>query len=52
MERLAAGMSMIRLQTKRFSGAQQKKLINERKMKEGTWMVEETPRNLCLWRRA
>jgi hypothetical protein len=43
-ERLAAGVSMIRLQTKRLSGAQWKKLIKERKMKEGTWTVEKPPR--------
>jgi hypothetical protein len=43
-ERLAAGVSTIRLQTKRLSGAQWKKLIEARKMKEGTWMVEKPPR--------
>jgi hypothetical protein len=36
---------MIRLQTKRRSGAQWKKLIKARKIKEGTWMVEKPPRN-------
>jgi len=36
-EKLAAGISTIRLQAKRISGAQRKKLIKERKMKEGTW---------------
>jgi hypothetical protein len=41
-EKLVAGISMIRLQTKRLSGAQQKRLIRERKMMEGTW----TERNL------
>jgi hypothetical protein len=43
-ERLAAGISTIGLQTKRLSGAQRKKLIRERKMKEGTWTVEKPPR--------
>jgi len=43
-ERLAAGISMIGLQTKRLSGVQQKKLIRERKMKEGTWTVEKPKR--------
>ena len=36
-EKLVAGISMIGLQIKRLSGAQQRKLIQERKMKEGTW---------------
>ena len=40
-ERLGAGISMIGLQTKRLSGAQRKRLIRERKMREGTWMVEK-----------
>jgi hypothetical protein len=39
-EKLAAGISTIVLQAKRFSGAQRKKLVRGRKMKEGTWMVE------------
>jgi hypothetical protein len=39
-ERLAAGISAIELQTKRLSGAQRKKLMRERKMKEGTWTAE------------
>jgi hypothetical protein len=43
-ERLAAGISMIGLQTKRLSGEQRKKLIRERKMREGTWTVEKPPR--------
>jgi hypothetical protein len=43
-ERLAAGVSTIRLQTKRLSGAQRKMLIKARKMKEGTWTVEKPPR--------
>jgi hypothetical protein len=42
-ERLAASISMIGLQTKKPSGAQQRKLTRERKMKEGTWM-ENPPR--------
>jgi hypothetical protein len=43
-ERLAAGISMIGLQTKRPSGAQRRKLTRERKMKEGTWTAERPPR--------
>ena len=43
-ERLAAGISTIGLQTKRLSGAQRKRLIRERKMREGTWTVEKPPR--------
>jgi len=35
-ERLAAGISTIGLQTNRLSGAQRKKLVREKKMKEGT----------------
>jgi hypothetical protein len=35
-ERSAAGIPTIRLQTKRLSGAQRKKLIKAKKMKEGT----------------
>jgi len=42
-ERLAAGISTIGLQTKKPSGAQQRKLTRERRMKEGTWM-ENPPR--------
>ena len=42
-ERLAAGISTIGLQTKRLSGAQCKRIIRERKMGEGTWMVEKPP---------
>ena len=42
-ERLAAGISTIGLQTKRLSGAQQKRLTRERKMKEGTWMEKKPP---------
>jgi hypothetical protein len=43
-ERLAAGVSMIGLQAKRLSGAQRKKLMRERKMKEGTWTAEKPQR--------
>jgi hypothetical protein len=43
-EKLAAGISTIGLQAKRFSGAQRKKLVRERKMKEGNWMVEKQKR--------
>jgi hypothetical protein len=32
------------LQAKRLSGAQRKKLVRERKMKEGTWMVGKPKR--------
>jgi len=35
---------MIGLQTKRLSGAQQKKLTRERKTKEGSWMEKKPPR--------
>jgi hypothetical protein len=42
-ERLAAGISTIGLQTKRLSGAQQKKLMREKKMEEGTWTAEKPP---------
>jgi hypothetical protein len=43
-EKLAAGISTIGLQAKRISGAQRKKLVRERKMKEETWMVEKPKR--------
>jgi hypothetical protein len=43
-EKLAAGISTIGLQAKRLSGAQRKKLVREREMKEGTWMVEKPKR--------
>ena len=43
-EKLVAGVSMIGLQTKRLSGAQRRKLIRERTMKEGTWKDWETSR--------
>jgi hypothetical protein len=42
-ERLAAGTSTIGLQAKRLSGAQQKRLTRERKMREGTWMEKKPP---------
>jgi hypothetical protein len=42
-ERLAAGISTIGLQTKRLSGVQWKRLTRERKVREGTWMVEKPP---------
>ena len=34
---MAARISMIGLQAKRLSGAQRRRLIKERKMREGTW---------------
>jgi hypothetical protein len=43
-ERLAAGNSTIGLQTKRLSGAQRKRLIRERKMREETWTEKKPPR--------
>ena len=43
-ERLAAGIWTIGLQTKRLSGAQRKRLIRERKMREGTWTEKKPPR--------
>jgi hypothetical protein len=46
-ERLAAGVSMIGLQTKRLSGAQQQRLTRERKM-EGTWTEKKPPRKTPL----
>jgi hypothetical protein len=42
-EKLAAGVSLIRLQTKRLSGAQWRKLNREKKKKEGTWMERKHP---------
>jgi hypothetical protein len=42
-ERLAAGISTIGLQTKRLSGAQQKRFTRERKM-ERTWTEKKPPR--------
>ena len=43
-KKLAAGISTIGLHTKKLSGAQRKKPIRERKMKEGTWTAEKPPR--------
>jgi hypothetical protein len=43
-ERLAAGISMIGLHTKRLSGAQQRNITRERKMREGTWTERKPPR--------
>jgi hypothetical protein len=43
-ERLGAGISTIGLQTKSLSGAQRRKLVRERKMKEGTWTAEKPPK--------
>jgi hypothetical protein len=43
-ERLATGVSTIRLQTKSLPRAQRKKLIKARKMKAGTWTVEKPAR--------
>jgi hypothetical protein len=43
-EKLAAGISMIGLQTKGPSGVQRKRLTQERKMKEGTWTEKKPPR--------
>jgi hypothetical protein len=43
-ERLAAGISTIGLQTKRLSGAQRKRLIRERKTRDGTWTEKKPPR--------
>jgi len=42
-ERLGAGVPTTGLQTKRLSGAQQKRLTCERKMKEGTWKDKRPP---------
>jgi hypothetical protein len=50
-ERLAAGISVIRLQTNRLLGAQWKKLIKARKIKEGTWTVENLQERLLHLRR-
>jgi len=47
-DRLDAGISTFGLQTKRLSGAQRKKLIRERKMREWTWAVEKPPRKIPL----
>jgi hypothetical protein len=47
-EKLTAGILTIGLQAKRLSGGQRKKLVRERKMKEGTWMVEKPKRKTPL----
>jgi hypothetical protein len=44
-EKLAAGISMIGLQAKRLSGAQRKKLMRAKKVREGTWTERRPPRN-------
>jgi hypothetical protein len=41
-EKLAAGISKIGLQTKRLSGGQRRKLMKEKRMREGTWGGKET----------
>jgi hypothetical protein len=43
-ERLGADILTIGLQTKRLSGAQRKRLIRERKMREGSWTERKPPR--------
>jgi hypothetical protein len=43
-DRLAAGISTIGLQARKLSEAQRKKLIRERKMREGTWTESKPPR--------
>jgi hypothetical protein len=43
-DRLAAEISTIGLQARKLSGAQRKKLIRERKMREGTWPESKPPR--------
>jgi hypothetical protein len=43
-DRLAAGISTVGLQARKLSGAQRKKLMRERKMREGTWMESKPPR--------
>jgi hypothetical protein len=50
-ERLAADVSTIRLQTKRLLGTQQKKLIETRKMNEGTWTLKNLQERLLHLRR-
>jgi hypothetical protein len=47
-ERLAKGISTIGLETKKLSGAQQRKLSRERKMREGTWTERKPPRRIPL----
>ena len=44
-EKLAAGISTIGLQAKRLSGARKRKLIKERKMREGTWTEKPDRKN-------
>jgi len=44
MRRFAAGISTNGVQTKRLSGAQRKRIIRERKMREGTWTEKKPPR--------
>jgi hypothetical protein len=39
----------IGLQAKGLSGAQRKRFVRERKMREGTWTEKKPPRNLHLW---
>jgi hypothetical protein len=43
-DRLAAGISTIGLQARKLSGVQRKKLIRDRKMRDGTWMETKPPR--------
>jgi hypothetical protein len=43
-EKLAAGISTIGLQATRLSGAQRRKLMKEKKMREGTWREKGPPR--------
>jgi hypothetical protein len=43
-ERLAPDFSTARLQTKKFSGAQRKRLTRGTKMKEGSWTDKKPPR--------
>jgi hypothetical protein len=43
-DRLAAGISTIGLQARKLSGAQRKKIIRDRKMREGTWTESKPPR--------
>ena len=44
-EKLAVGISMIGLQAKRLSGARRRRLIKERKMREGTWTEKPDRKN-------
>jgi hypothetical protein len=41
-EKLAAGISTTGLQAKRLSGAQRRKRMKEKKMREGTWREKGT----------